>query len=171
MRLISLLGGVQFRENLKLQNGTILNQDGSYQLQNGKQFKLRDGECLDVTGIRFASQQQFFRHTQRQAQVSNGKYFMMQRGRLYQMKNQQMQPVDSKIQCRNGATLNPDGSYHLKNGRRQQLRDGQCVDPDGNLYQSQQRYHDKMMRRMNDPSFNRSNPPAQRQQGQGRGRN
>lgn len=44
---------------LKLNNGTIVNPDGSYQLQNQQKLQLRDGECLDMNGARYLNQGKF----------------------------------------------------------------------------------------------------------------
>lgn len=44
---------------LKLTNGTTVNPDGSYQLQNQQKLQLRDGECLDMNGARYLNQAKF----------------------------------------------------------------------------------------------------------------
>lgn len=43
----------------KLKNGVIVNQDGSYQLQNQQKYQLRNGEFLDMNGNRYLNQNQF----------------------------------------------------------------------------------------------------------------
>lgn len=50
---------VQLMEQYKLKNGTIVNTDGSYQLQNQKRYQLRSGECLDMDGNRYLNQNRF----------------------------------------------------------------------------------------------------------------
>jgi hypothetical protein len=47
------------REPYKLKNGTTVNPDGSYQLQNQQKFQLRNGECLDLNGNRYLNQNRF----------------------------------------------------------------------------------------------------------------
>lgn len=47
---------IPLREQLRLQNGTSVNPDGSYQLRNGKQLRLRDGQCMDMEGRRYSSE-------------------------------------------------------------------------------------------------------------------
>lgn len=47
------------REPYKLKNGTIVNPDGSYQLQNQQKLQLRNGECLDLNGNRYLNQNKF----------------------------------------------------------------------------------------------------------------
>jgi len=49
----------QVMEQVRLRNGTVLNPDGSYQLQNQERFQLRQGECLDMDGLRYRTHNQF----------------------------------------------------------------------------------------------------------------
>lgn len=49
----------KLQTQLKLNNGTVVNPDGSYQLQNQQKYQLRDGECLDMSGNRYLNQNKF----------------------------------------------------------------------------------------------------------------
>lgn len=49
----------QVMEQVRLRNGTVLNPDGSYLLQNQERFQLRQGECLDMDGLRYRTHNQF----------------------------------------------------------------------------------------------------------------
>jgi hypothetical protein len=53
--------GVQtkLQTQLKLNNGTVVNPDGSYQLQNQQRYQLRDGECMDMNSNRYLNQNKF----------------------------------------------------------------------------------------------------------------
>lgn len=51
----------EMKEKMQLQNG-VIHPDGSYQLQNSDKMQLRNGECLDPMGNRYASLQQFNRN-------------------------------------------------------------------------------------------------------------
>ena len=50
---------IRLREQIRLNNGTLLNPDGSYQLQNGKNYQLRSGECLGPEGKVYKNQERF----------------------------------------------------------------------------------------------------------------
>ena len=50
---------------------------------------------------------------------------------------------------RNGTTVNPDGSVQLKNKKQLRLKDGECLDMDGNRYETRERFREKMEQRMN----------------------
>jgi hypothetical protein len=43
----------------KLNNGTVVNIDGSYLLKDQQKLQLRDGECLDMAGARYLNQGKF----------------------------------------------------------------------------------------------------------------
>ncbi len=49
----------QVMEQVRLKNETLINPDGSYQLQNQERFHLRQGECLDMDGLRYRTHNQF----------------------------------------------------------------------------------------------------------------
>jgi hypothetical protein len=38
---------------VRLQNGVVVNPDGTYQMENQKRRHLREGECLDMSGNRY----------------------------------------------------------------------------------------------------------------------
>jgi hypothetical protein len=50
---------IQLMERLTLQNGTVVNPNGSVQLKDRKQLQLKDGECLDMDGKRYETQDRF----------------------------------------------------------------------------------------------------------------
>lgn len=59
---------MQMLHDMTLKNGTVIKKDGSYQLKNGKQAHLRDGQCMAMNGRKFNSE----RMLQRNMQEKNG---------------------------------------------------------------------------------------------------
>ncbi len=57
--------GMKLQNEMTLQNGTIIKPDGSYQLQNGPQLQLRNGEIMDMDGIKYKSERKFLKKTHR----------------------------------------------------------------------------------------------------------
>jgi hypothetical protein len=55
------------QERRTFSNGSMVDPDGTYRMQNGKQLRLRNGECLGVDGQRYANQRQFTRKNEMQA--------------------------------------------------------------------------------------------------------
>jgi hypothetical protein len=56
----SMNGKEMMMENqMTLQNGTVMQANGSYQLKNGKQHQLRNGQCMGMNGKKYRSHQMF----------------------------------------------------------------------------------------------------------------
>jgi hypothetical protein len=60
-QLFQYRNGIQTRvmEQQRLNNGTVINPDGSYQLQNQERYQLRQGECLDNNGFLYRNHNKF----------------------------------------------------------------------------------------------------------------
>jgi hypothetical protein len=50
---------MQVKQQLRLKNGTLCNPDGTCQLKDRKQLRLRDGSCLDMSGNMYKNQNKF----------------------------------------------------------------------------------------------------------------
>lgn len=66
-------------------------------------------------------------------------------GKLYQVKNGVRTELKEQVQLRNGTLVNPDGTCQLREQQRWQLRDGQCLDMQGNHYKNQNRFNKQKM--------------------------
>jgi hypothetical protein len=60
---------MQMQHDMTLKNGTVIKPDGSYQLKNGKQLSLRNGQCMDMNGRKYRSEAML----QRKTQMNHGK--------------------------------------------------------------------------------------------------
>lgn len=85
------------QNSFTLRNGTIVNPDGSYQLRNGRQLRLRDGECLAMDGKKYRSEERFNRQMERREQRMNRENGM---GRGRQMEGNRTQ--DESMRGRQG---------------------------------------------------------------------
>lgn len=47
------------QEQVRLQNGGVVNPNGTYQLKDQQRQQLRNGECLDMSGNRYLNQNRF----------------------------------------------------------------------------------------------------------------
>ncbi|MBL7849313.1 MAG: hypothetical protein JNN04_00330 [Cyclobacteriaceae bacterium] len=138
----------QLMEQLRLQNGTMVNPDGSYQDKNQKRQVLKNGQCLDMEGNRYKSQEEFRKQMQYRNQAMSQEHLMMQNGQMFRMQNQQQTRLQERVTLQNGTTVDPDGQVQLKNKEQLRLRDGECLDMEGNRYQTQERFREKMQQRM-----------------------
>lgn len=99
-------------------------------------------------------------------------HYMLQDGKMLRIRDGQQTTVTSPQTLNNGVTVNPDGTVQTRTQRQFRLRDGECLDMDGNRYTSQERMQrrferqDKMQQRQEVRSKNRGDRPA----GQGRNR-
>ena len=93
-------------------------------------------------------------------------------GKLYQFQNGVRSQVQSQMKLRNGGTVNPDGSYQLKNQERMQLHNGECLDLDGNRYQNQNMFNQRQMMNQQQmqqhKNMNQQKNQAQNKQGGGK---
>lgn len=47
------------QDQMVLHNGIVMHSDGSYQFKNGKQRQLINGQCMDMNGRKYRSQEMF----------------------------------------------------------------------------------------------------------------
>lgn len=130
------------RNRIILNDGTVVNRDGSYQTRTGEPLRLMNGQCMDMDGNLYRSRQQFRRQAARQLRATTREHFMLQDGRLYRVHNSERERVLQGIRLHNDIVVETDGSYQDKNGKKLQLRDGECLDTNGKRYQSQGRFRE-----------------------------
>lgn len=53
--------GSKIQNDMVLKNGTVIKSDGLYQLQDGTQLRLRNGQIMDVNGVKYKSERQFLK--------------------------------------------------------------------------------------------------------------
>ena len=139
---------IQLRDQFQLNNGGIINADGTYQLQNKNTRRLKDGQCLDMEGNRYRNQDHFNRHVQARTQAMNKEYLMMQNGQVYQYQNNERTQLQERFQLKNGTQINPDGNVQLRNKKQIRLSEGECVDMDGRRSAARDQLWDRMERRI-----------------------
>jgi len=159
----------QLQQQYRLENGLTVNPDGSYQFRDQERIQLRDGECLDGEGNVYASRQQLREQAQVRLHAMNQEHFIHQDGQVYQVLNQERTRLTERVNLQNGLVINPDGTYRMKNKRQQNLANGECLDQEGNRYQTQtelnQRYQNRFMA-MLEPHFFFQNGKLYRSQNQ-----
>lgn len=138
----------QLREQQALQNGLVVNPDGSYQDRDLKRLQLRDGECIDADGNHYASREQFREQAQLHLQARNQEHFVNENGQMSMVLNGERSQVRERLNLENGLSVNPDGSYKLRNKKQERLANGEILTPDGNRYRSQQEFNQQMQNRL-----------------------
>ncbi len=57
--------GSKIQNDMVLENGTVIKPDGSYQLKNGTLLHLRNGQIMDMNGVKYKSERKFLKKTHR----------------------------------------------------------------------------------------------------------
>jgi hypothetical protein len=140
----------QLRQRETLQNGTVINPDGTFQLRNQAQARLNNGECLYPLANRYQNQEQYQQQMQNRYLAMAEPHFAFRNGKVYQNQNQVQMQLNEGWMLMNGTVVNPDGSYQLKNGKKEQMRNGEYLDWEGNRYENREMFRERMERRVQD---------------------
>lgn len=129
---------IRLKDQIRLHDGTVVESNGMFTDAEGVSQTLRQGECLDMDGNRYASHEGFRRNIQIREQAMNQPHYVFRKGQLYSEQNQQRMQVRERIRL-GDATVDHDGNLELAQARTR-LCEGECLDPDGNLYGSQAQF-------------------------------
>ena len=142
------------QDPLTLNDGTLVNPDGSYITRDRNRLRLQDGECLDNDGVKYRNEYQYrykvkqenkgLTDAQIQERNQNRFQIMMIDGEAFQIRNREQNQIQNQVALGDGIVVNPDGSYQNAQQKQLRLQDGECINMDGakfnNMYQ-----HRKMM--------------------------
>ena len=107
---------------------------------------------------------------QKRDRIHQEDHLMFQDGKLYRMQEGVRKEVRDQVQLKNGAVVKNDGSLQLQNGQRYQLRNGECIDLNGNRYKNENRFNKRIM--MTEQQMERSkNRQMKQDRNTGRDRN
>lgn len=129
---------------ITLNDGTIVNPDGTYLTRNKEKFRLRNGSSIDMDGILYRNEYQYqykiknenkgLSEAQIQERTQNRYHIMNIDGQLYQIKYQSQNKLKKQHKLNNRVVVNPDGTYTNRDGQQVHLRDGEVLDMDGQVY-------------------------------------
>jgi adhesin HecA-like repeat protein len=158
---------VRLKEQVTLNDGTIITPKGLYTTKDGKQLKLKKGECLDNDGIKYRNEYQYRYKIQQenkgldQVQIQNRNqnriHYVLMDGDMLQVRNQLQERLQTSMTLNNGTVVNPDGTYQARDRKQLRLKDGECLNMDGKLYQNQIQ-HRKMLIQKNKKMLNKKMP-------------
>lgn len=137
---------VKLQDKITLNEGTVLTPTGRYVTREGKKLRLRDGECLDMDGVKYHSEYQYrFKVRQENKGLSpeqmrernqNRTQFQAIDGEVYQIRNQEQNRLQNELALNNGTRVNPDGTYQTRDQKQLRLRDGECLNMEGQKFQN-----------------------------------
>lgn len=137
---------VRLQDKITLNDGTVLSPNGRYVTSAGKKLRLRDGECLDMNGVKYNNEYQYrsmvrqenkgMSQEQMTERNKNRTHFIAMDGHVYRVRNQEQQKVQHQMILNNGMKINPDGTYQMRDQRQLRLKDGECLNLDGQKFQN-----------------------------------
>lgn len=147
---------IQNREQLRLidnetlADGIIIHPDGTYQTMAGERLRLKNGECLDGEGIKYRNEYQFQYKVYEensglaQNQIEEGNrnrvLYTMVDGELYRIQNQYQHRLQHQIDLADGGHVNPDGTYQTQNRKQMKLKEGECLNMEGEKFRNLLQY-------------------------------
>ncbi|MDX5585587.1 MAG: hypothetical protein QNK20_11880 [Aureibaculum sp.] len=146
---------VRLRERVTLNDGTVVSPNGNYTTKDGKQLKLKKGECLDNDGVKYRNEYQYRYKIQQenkglaQAQIQernqNRIHYVSMDGEMLQVRNQMQERLQTSMTLKDGTVVNPDGTYQNRDRKQLRLQDGECLNMDGQLHQNQFQYRQNLV--------------------------
>ena len=146
---------VRVKERVTLKDGTIVSPNGNYTTKDGKQLKLKNGECLDNDGVKYRNEYQYRYKIQQenkglaQAQIQernqNRIHYVSMDGEMLQVRNQMQERLQTSMTLKDGTVVNPNGTYQNKDRKQLRLQDGECLNMDGQLHQNQFQYRQNLV--------------------------
>ncbi|RKS53922.1 hypothetical protein BC962_2189 [Gillisia mitskevichiae] len=162
---------VQLKDNVTLNDGTVLSPNGSYGTREGEKLRLRDGECLDMDGVKYNNEYQYrFKVmqenkglSQEQIRERNEKrtQFVAMDGQIFQIRNQEQNRLQNEMALGNGTRINPDGTYQTRDQKQLRLKDGECLNLDGQKYQNILQHRKMVMQKNMNQQKNINKPQMQ----------
>lgn len=98
-----------------------------------------------VAGTVVNAQDQDKDQIRKQDRIHQEDHLMLKDGSCLLVKQGVPTKIQTQLKLNNGIVVNPDGSYQLQNQQKYQLRDGECLDMNGNRYLNQNRYNNRQM--------------------------
>lgn len=162
---------VQLKDNVTLNDGTVLSPNGRYLTREGKKLRLKDGECFDKDGVKYNNEYQYrFKVMQENKGLSkeqmrerneNRTQFVAMDGQVYQVRNQEQNRLQNEMALGNGTRINPDGTYRTRDQKQLRLQDGECLNLDGQKYQNILQHRKMVMQKNMNKQKNLNKPQMQ----------
>lgn len=170
---------IRLKDELVLNDGTIVKPNGTYKIpdqdqdrdrdRDRDQLRLRDGECLDMDGIKYRNEYQYRYKVQQenkglsQAQVQernqNRFHVINIEGEMYQVRNQFQNRIQEQYEFANGQSITPDGNIMKQDRLQLRLKNGECLDMDGNRFENTYRHRTKMIQKNMNKNKNKIQAP------------
>ncbi|NNL00664.1 MAG: hypothetical protein HKP39_00170, partial [Eudoraea sp.] len=136
---------------------SVVSPDGTYETSDGSRLKLKNGECLDGDGIKYRNEYQYrykvgqenkgLTQDQIRERNQNRVQYSLVDGEMYLVRNQSQHRLEESLDLGNGVVVNPDGSFQTRDQKRLQLKDGQCLNTDGQMFSNMYQYRKMILQK------------------------
>ncbi len=149
---------VQLDASIMLSDCTTLNPDGSFLTADGEQLRLKDGECLDVYGVKYRNERQYRYKMKKenkglnQAQIANRYqnkfHYIKIGGGVFKIQNVAQNRIRKPFTLKNGIVLDPFGIYKTADQEEIRLKEGEFFNMNGVKFENPYQYR-KMISKKN----------------------
>jgi hypothetical protein len=130
---------------------------GSNKFINMKKLLTTTIMLLAVCFLQAQDQTQDQDRTRLQDRKQVHQYLHLENKEVYLIKEQKRTRLQKEIRLKDGTVVQPDGAFRNKKGERLRLREGECLDLDGNWFAN----HEKMMEKMRNREREKFQPKLQ----------
>ncbi len=149
---------IRLQDKQTLNDGTVVSPNGSFLTKNGNRLRLKDGECLDMDGIKYRNEYQYrykiqqenkgLTQPQIQERNQNRVHYMLVDGEVMQVRTKSQNRLQNRLELADGAYINSNGMYQTKDRKQLRLLDGECLNMDGEMFKNTYQ-HRKMILQKN----------------------
>lgn len=137
---------IRLQAQQRLNDGTTLYEDGTFQTMNREKLRLRDGECIDTDGIKYRNEYQYHFKVQQEnmgltrSQIRernrNRVHYVLVDGEVMQIHTQSQNILQDQVDFGNGVVMNPDGAFQTRERKQLRLLNGECLNTDGEIFKN-----------------------------------
>ncbi len=148
---------MRLKEKQTLSDGSVVTPNGTYETMDGNRLKLKNGECLDGDGIKYRNEYQYrykvgqenkgLTQDQVRERNQNRIHYTLVDGEMYLVRNQSQHRLEESLDLGNGVVVNPDGSFQNRDQKILQLKDGQCLNTDGQMFSNMYQYRKMILQK------------------------
>ena len=148
---------MRLKEKQTLSDGSVVTPNGTYETMDGNRLKLKNGECLDGDGIKYRNEYQYrykvgqenkgLTQDQVRERNQNRIHYTLVDGEMYLVRNQSQHRLEESLDLGNGVVVNPDGSFQNRDQKILQLKEGQCLNTDGQMFSNMYQYRKMILQK------------------------
>lgn len=127
---------VRLQASTTLNDGTVVNANGTYSTVNFKRLQLSEGECLDSGGAKYSNEYEYRRRIvqenknlnplQVQERNENRYHIIFIKGEVFQITYYKQDKITNNVDLGYGKILQPNGIHRTSYGRSR-LKEGGCI--------------------------------------------